>query len=193
MIIKYHIYCNKINILTQNKQICQKYIILCYKLGMTIFDKIPVFDAVLKLEVTKGHLLWTFADVARLSNQKRSLLYYHFGKDSSVLLNEAWSYMLNNMFALKEPIALGIRERIKQIVNHVNNHPYLFILFFLEKRNNSEISRLIKQCEIDLINLLQQKYPKYSEKDILKIYLCELGAIAYQSLSNEEFDSIFPK
>lgn len=157
------------------------------------YNKERVFETVLKLEVNKGHLKWTISDLARFSEQTRTSIYYHHGKDQNVILHEAWEYMLQTMFVLNATESLGIRKRLKDVIKTINEHPYLFVLFFLEKRKDSEIGNLIRTSEKKLINNLKNLYPKYSETDILKIYLCELGAIAYQELDNKNLESIFPK
>lgn len=166
------------------------------KIFIFIMDKLNkeiIYHTVLKLEVNKGHLNWTMSDVSRLSGQKRTSLYYHFGKDLTNLLHASWDYMLNTIFVLKETKSLGIRKRLSLIVSEIKEKPYLFVLFYLEKTKESEVGFLIRQAEKQLLTNIKKLYPKYSDLDILKIYLCELGTIAYQDLTEDQLNYIFPK
>ena len=67
---------------------------------------------------------------------------------------------------------------------------YLFILFFLQKTKHTEIAEEIAKAEEQLLDIFQQEYPSYSRTQILRLYLMELGAIAY-NLKPEDALEVF--
>ena len=148
---------------------------------------------VLKLELKKGHLLWTISDLSRLSNVPRPTIYYYLGKEKEQILKQAWIVMLQAIFGETDKEALGVQERIKLVVKSINEMPYLFVLFFLEKNSSSEIGELIREQENKLLNLLANNYPELSSDQVLEIYIKELGAVAYRNISDKTVSEIFPK
>ena len=152
-----------------------------------------ICHAVLKLEMQKGRGLWTISDVAKVAQVTRPLIYYYFGKDKQVLLTESWKFMIETMFYLSAKDKLGIRARIKETISRINQMPYLFVLFFLEKSSGSEIGLLIKNAEEKLLKTLKKEYPQYGTEDILQMYVLELGAVAYRDLNELQVNSLFPK
>lgn len=139
-----------------------------------------ICNSVLKKEVEKGHLQWTISDVARDAEVTRSLVYYYFGKEKEKVFTEAWKYMVSIFFQFSaEGKSTPINLRMKGILESMKKMPYLFILFFLQKANNTEIAQEIASAEEQLLSVFQEEYPSYSKKQILRLYLMELGAIAY--------------
>lgn len=150
-----------------------------------------ICNSVLKKEIEKGHLKWTISDVARDADVTRSLVYYYFGKEKEKVFNEAWKYMVSMFFQFSpEGKSIPINERMKNILTSMKRMPYLFILFFLEKSRGSEIAKEIEKAEEHLMGVFQQEYPSYSKTQILRLYLLELGAIAY-NLDPEEALEVF--
>lgn len=157
-----------------------------------------VFNAVLKLELTKGHLLWKLSDVAKSASVTRSLIYYYFGKEKETVLREAWKFMIDVLFLPEpqiydqnRPKDLSIKERMEFVIKKIEEMPYLFILFFFEKNKDSELGKMIRDAEDKLLDHLQKEFPTMTKTEILKIYLLELGAVMYQRLTSQEFDAIF--
>lgn len=149
-----------------------------------------ICHTVLKLEVGKGNLKWTVSDISKESGVTRSLIYYYFGKEKEVILEEAYRYMIDTMFNLKREDSLGIRERMKLTLERMENMPYLFILYYLKKKSDSEIGELIRKAEAALLHNFRNDYPEKSEEEILKIFLLELGCIAFR-IPVEMSDNLF--
>lgn len=139
-----------------------------------------ICHTVLKLEVGKGHLKWTVSDVSRESGVTRSLIYYYFGKEKEVILEEAYRYMLDTIFNLKREDSMGIKDRMKLTLQRLQEMPYLFVLYYLKKNSDSPIGDLIRKAEQSLLDRFKADYPEMGEDEILKIFLLELGCIAYQ-------------
>lgn len=70
-----------------------------------------VCNAILKLEVSKGHLKWTISEVSRISKITRSLIYYYFGKEKKVIFTESFRHILNLFFSIDVHRQLGIEKK----------------------------------------------------------------------------------
>lgn len=151
-----------------------------------------ILNAVTKMEVNKGHLKWKISDVAKEAEVTRSLVYYYLGKDKEVILHEAVKYMTEKIFNLFEDEPLRVKYRLKVALRQLNQMPYLMIIFFLNRREDNEIGRIIREGEQKLFSLLKKIYPQMSDTQILQLYLMELGAAVYGDLSDEFIDSVFP-
>lgn len=149
-----------------------------------------ICNAVLKLEVSKGHLKWTVSDVARESDITRSLIYYYFGKEKISILEEAYRFMTDTIFNLSGSESVGIKKRMQITLKKMAQMPYLFVLFYLEKGKDTEMGSIIKKAEEKLLLSFKQDYSELSDNEVLKIYLLELGSIAFK-LSPEKAEEIF--
>ncbi|WP_413584424.1 TetR/AcrR family transcriptional regulator [Bdellovibrio sp. HCB274] len=149
-----------------------------------------VCNAILKMEVAKGHLQWTLSDISRESNVTRSLIYYYFGKEKEKVLEEAYKFVISQIFNIERAKTVGIRERLRDVLRDVQNMPYLFVLYYLEKNAGTQFGKMISQAEAMLLKAMQSEFPDLSETQILEIYLKELGAIAFQ-LPPERVDHLF--
>lgn len=151
-----------------------------------------ICNSVLKLEVNKGHLKWTISDVSKDSGVTRSLIYYYFGKEKQTLIEEAFRYMVDVFFDVRSPEDLGLQARMANVLGRLKDMPYAFILFFLERRRDTEIGQLLRQTESMLFERLKRDFPDMSDDEILRIYLLELGAVAY-GLEPEKVPDIFQR
>lgn len=150
-----------------------------------------ICNAVLRLEVEKGHLLWKVSDVAKYSDVTRSLIYYYFGKEKEVIVEEAFRYFLDTFFNLSQTDKMGVRKRMHETLKKMTEMPYIFVLFYLERDKDSEVGRIIREGEERLFSFLQKDFPEMSKSDILKLYILELGAIAYKGLTSDDVDEVF--
>ncbi len=151
-----------------------------------------ICNSVLKLEVNKGHLKWTISEISKDSGVTRSLIYYYFGKEKQVLLDEALRYMIQVFFNLDDDRSLGLPVRMNKVLSKLKDMPYAFILFFLERRRDSDIAHVIRQAEERLMGRLKNEFPDMSEDELLRIYLLELGSVAY-GLEPERIGDIFKR
>jgi AcrR family transcriptional regulator len=154
-----------------------------------------ICNSVLKKEVEKGHLKWTVSDISRDADVTRSLVYYYFGKEKQNIFDEAWRYMISIFFSFSEETKQRpINERMHNILGSMKKMPYLFVLFFLKKNEDTPIAQEIRKAEEGLLDILQKEYPAYTRTQVLRLYLLELGSIAYgldPEKANEVFD--FPR
>lgn len=139
-----------------------------------------VCNAILKMEVAKGHLQWTLSDISRESDVTRSLIYYYFGKEKDLVLAEAYKFIISNFFNIERTKTMGIRERLRKVLTDLKSMPYLFVLYYLEKNTGGEFGKMIQEAESLLLKNMKNEFPQLTETQILEVYLKEIGAIAYQ-------------
>lgn len=149
-----------------------------------------VCNAILKMEVAKGHMKWTLSEISRESGITRSLIYYYFGKEKQAALQEAYKFILSHFFNLEKTKEIGIRERLKQVLHDVKRMPFLFVLYYLKKNEDSEIGQMIKEAEEIFLQASKKEFPDLTDAQRLEVYLKELGAIAFQ-LPPETVDTLF--
>ena len=75
-----------------------------------------VLNAILKMEIAKGHLKWTLSDISRESKVTRSLIYYYFGKEKKAVLATAYQYLVERFYSLDKPNPLPLRQRLSNIL-----------------------------------------------------------------------------
>ncbi|MFT6070545.1 MAG: AcrR family transcriptional regulator [Bacteriovoracaceae bacterium] len=149
-----------------------------------------ICNSVLKLEVNKGHLKWTISEVSKDSGVTRSLIYYYFGKEKTTLLEEAYRYMVQVFFNVNEEKSLGLRARMKLVLKNLKEMPYAYILFFLERKKDTEAGALMRKAEEELFRKLKIEFPELTEIEIIRIYILELGSVAY-GLEPDLVDDVF--
>ncbi len=149
-----------------------------------------ICHAVLHLEIAKGNLKWSLSDISREADVTRSLIYYYFGKEKETILEEAFKYVSEVMFNTDQSQRLGIVNRMKFVLERVREMPYIFVLFFLRKRDGGELSDIIQKAEDHLLFILDRDFPELSKDEVRKLYLLELGAIA-TNMSDEETEKVF--
>ncbi|PIP89942.1 MAG: hypothetical protein COW01_00525 [Bdellovibrionales bacterium CG12_big_fil_rev_8_21_14_0_65_38_15] len=152
-----------------------------------------ILGSVTKLEVNKGHLLWTISQVATDSGVSRTLIYYYYGKEKEKLLSEAMKYMVQTVFNLEGLDPIMPRERIKLVLQQLNQMPYLLVLFYLNRRADNEIGQIIKDAEESLFSLLKKLSPGLTKESFMMIYLLELGCALHGDVDHEMIDTLFEK
>lgn len=152
---------------------------------------IQVCSTVLNLEYERGHLNWSLSDISRKSNVTRTLIYYYFGKEKEILLNEAFRFMAMYLFNTGLGQKSGsVKTRLKKVLESLESKPFLFHLYYQKKNEDSEIGELLRKSEQALLDYLHTLHPMFSKDQILKLYLLELGAIAYR-LQPSQVDRLF--
>lgn len=149
-----------------------------------------VCNAILKMEVSKGHLKWTLSDISRDSKITRSLIYYYFGKDKKKVLEEAYRFIVATFFNVERAKSMNLRERLRRILEDMKNMPYLLVLYYLEKHKGTNFGKMIHDSEQALLKAMKSEFPDFTETEILGLYLKELGAITFQ-LPVEKVNRLF--
>ncbi len=151
-----------------------------------------ICNAVLRLQIEKGHLKWKVSNIADYSGVTRSLIYYYFGKEKETIYEEAIRFMIDFFLPNIDDTSIGVKERMRDVIINAKEMPYLFMLFYLEKDRDTTIGGLIRDAEDKIVKRIADQY-KLDKDEALKIYLIELGSVAYKRLNINDVDRIFSK
>ena len=146
-----------------------------------------VFNEVLKLEIEKGHLKWSLSAISRNTNVTRTLIYYYFGNDREKLLLEAMKFMAKKIWSLDYfDHRKRIIDRLDGVLELSKKYPYLFLHYYMNRTNPNEMGQIIRESEKQFLINLGREFPVLNKNEIFMIYLLELGAISYQSLTRKQ-------
>ena len=148
-----------------------------------------ICDSVLFHELIKGHLNWSLSDISKHSGVTRSLIYYYMDKDKEKILQEAVRFMLDLFFNTNMDRILGVEGRMELILTQVRLMPHIFLYYANERIKNTYYGVMIREREEDLFSYLIQEM-QMSRDQVLKLFLLELGACAYQ-LEPEQAKTFF--
>ncbi|MBH47497.1 MAG: hypothetical protein CME71_04955 [Halobacteriovorax sp.] len=150
-----------------------------------------ILNSVTKLEVNKGHLSWTISQVAADSGVSRTLIYYYYGKEKEKLLNEAMKFMVQTVFNLEGIEPVEPKERIKVVLEQLKKMPYLLVLFYLNRRAESELGDVIRDGEQKLFAVFRSIFPQAKDEEFMMIYLLELGCALHGDVEHSMIDKLF--
>lgn len=123
-----------------------------------------VLEAVIALEMTKGHLKWKMSDLSRKSGVTRTLLYYYFGKDRKSLFSQAVDYyvavFLDFRLERAEKVRRGeIIELISIARSRLRKNPYFFQFYAKHRFEPTEVSPLLQSAEKKYFEHLKASLP----------------------------------
>jgi AcrR family transcriptional regulator len=146
-----------------------------------------ILNTVLRLDVQKGHLKWTISDLSRHSGITRSLIYYYFGRQKQQIIEEAISFLTENVFSInKDPKQdLELSARFLRTLAIIKQNPFLYIFFYLRRIQSDENSKQLIQLEENYFKKLKREFPSLSRDQILLIYIIELGIINFGRVDDD--------
>ena len=155
-----------------------------------------VLDTVIRLEVSKGHLLWKMTDLARLSRVGRPLIYYYFGKSKEEIVQTALKIIGDEFFGLStERIALlkegQLLESLLRTRELIKRAPYMPVFYFHWRHQAGEIADQLKDLEKRYLKKLAAVYPKKSPQDIEALFACVFGAALLPQVKAEALEQLF--
>lgn len=138
-----------------------------------------ICDSVLLHELIKGHLKWSLSDISKHSGITRSLIYYYMGKEKEQILQEAIRFMLELFFNTNIDKRLGVEGRMELVLTQIRQMPHIFLYYVSERIKNSDYGMMIREREEALFSYMEKELQVSREK-VLKLFLMELGACAFQ-------------
>jgi AcrR family transcriptional regulator len=136
-----------------------------------------VFEAVIRMDVTKGHMKWTISEIARASKISRTLIYYYFGKSKENIMNTALDYLGKEYFGLSdERLALwksgNLTESVIRSRNLCLNAPHILSFYLLRRTSTSPIGEILRDYEKKYRSKMDLFFPHAT-----KAHLDALGAV----------------
>lgn len=154
-----------------------------------------VLDAVVRLEVTKGHLLWKISDVSRLSGVQRTLIYYYFGKSKANILKTAMRTIGDEIFALNtERMALWgagkVRESILKTRAVIEKAPHVVEFFFHWRHQKSDVQDELLTLEKRNLAKIQKHFPHLNATEVKALYAVLFGLVVFPELPLAALDKV---
>lgn len=123
-----------------------------------------ILEAVIELEMTKGHLKWKMSDLSRKSGITRSLLYYYFGKDRKHLFKQAVDYYVGVFLDFRLERAEKIRrgeivELISIARSRLKNKPYFLQFYAKHRYDKTEVGNVLHAAEKKYFEHLKASLP----------------------------------
>lgn len=159
---------------------------------------LSILNAVLRLEVTKGHLKWKMSDVSRASGVQRTLIYYYFGKSKQQILDTAIKFIGDDFFGLSE-------ERIDMwksgkawesvaISRELHTRaPHVAEFYFHWRHSSSPIAENLEGFEKRYLALLKKRYPALKPPQLKAILAVFFGLILTPGVDQETMQELFSR
>jgi len=164
---------------------------------------LKILDAVVRLEVLRGHLRWKMAELSRLSGVQRTLVYYYFGKSKEAILKEALKTIGDDFFGLSpDRIAMWKEGRMKESILKTRERfklaPHVPQFFFHWRHQPSEVQAGLKQLEKRFREKVKAQFPQIGKDDEEAVYAIFFGLVLVPDLREEVLDRVlsamrFPK
>lgn len=148
-----------------------------------------VFDAIIKLDILKGHLKWKVSEVARTSKISRTLIYYYFGNSKESMLKNAVDALGEEYFGLSQiRIHLWKDGQILESVLRSRRlglkSPYVNFFYMSRRFLENETGKQLRDFEIRYKKKLKKYFPKSSQDDIEALAAVFFGLVAMPDLSD---------
>ena len=149
---------------------------------MKVKEKLNVLKSVLELEVKRGHLKWSVAELARKSGINRPLIYYHFGNTKDEIVKYAIEIMGEEFFYLSSGKDIfqqngDLEKAIKKTRNKLQKNSYVLTFYFYWRYSHSPIKYYLEEMELRFQKRLHRLLPQYSRKEIIAIHSLLFGIV----------------
>lgn len=124
-----------------------------------------IMEAVIELEVVKGHLKWRMSDLARTSGVTRSLLYYYFGQNKKHIFKQAVDYYIGEFLDFRLERAEKFRrgeiiDLISTTRKKLRRSPYFLQFYAKHRLEETEVSPIFQMAEKKYFENLRDSLPK---------------------------------
>lgn len=157
-----------------------------------------VLDAVIRLDIQQGHLMWKITELARASKIGRPLIYYYFGKSKEEILKTAIQFLGEEYFGLSS-------ERLKlwkagQVFENVlrsrllcQKAPYVPVYYLTRRHLDSFVGKSLRSFESRYRKKLEGYSPNLSPSEIAACAAVLFGLAAAPDVSEEGLKSTLEK
>jgi AcrR family transcriptional regulator len=156
---------------------------------------LKILDAVVRLEVLKGHLRWKMSDLSRVSGVQRTLVYYYFGKSKEAILKEALKTIGDEFFGLS-PARISMwkegrmKESILQTRERFRQAPHVPQFFFHWRHQPSEVQTALKNLEKRFREKVKMQFPQTAKDDEEAVYAIFFGLVLVPDLKESVLDRV---
>lgn len=154
-----------------------------------------ILDAVVRLEVVKGHLRWTLSDLARLSGVGRTLIYYYFGKSKKEILRVAMKLIGDEFFGLSEDRmkmwAEGqVRESVLKSRELCKKAPHMIEFYFHWRHHEGDLCDELVSLEKRYLRKIKSVKPHLSADQAAALFSMLFALVVVPDLKVEAIDIV---
>ncbi|MGE4133269.1 MAG: TetR/AcrR family transcriptional regulator [Bdellovibrionales bacterium] len=147
-----------------------------------------MLDAVVRLDVIKGHLRWSISDLARTSGVGRTLIYYYFGKSKGQLIEAAVKMIGDEIFGLSEERENlwkngQMSESISKSREVLMKAPHLLEFYFHWRHTKSEMQQRLQGFETAYLKKLRKLKPDLSQEQCQGLFALLFGLVTVPVLT----------
>lgn len=137
--------------------------------------RMKILGTVVALEVNKGHLRWTIAEIARRTKVSRALVYYHFGKTKGEILDRCLETVIGEYFALGNERAKWIFEgRVAESLAITRkmflDNPSLVLFYMRWRTQPSPWQKKFREVDKRYQAKLKAAFPHLSDSQVLIVH-----------------------
>lgn len=152
-----------------------------------------ILNQAVRLDVAKGHLKWTIAELARASGVTRPLIYHYFGKSKDDLIGAALDLISEDLFGLSDERLKMWRkgqllESVKATRDLLEEAPHLRQFYFHWRDKPSKIQAHLVYSEKRYLKKLQELRPGLSTSDARVLFGVFLGLVIAPELEDASLD-----
>lgn len=153
-----------------------------------------ISNAVISLDVSKGHLKWKVADLARLTKLSRSLIYYHFGRSKADILTNAFSFIAEEFYGLTADRMQLLKEgKIAQSLLRTRHlylkNPSLAVFYLRWRSSKSPLQKQMIHFENRYQAKLKSLFPNCSPLEITIVHGLFHGLVTSPFLTDGEIEA----
>lgn len=137
--------------------------------------KTRIMRAVIRLEISKGHLKWKVTDIAKMTKISRPLIYYHFGKKKIDIVMNCFNLIADEFYGFSEERILlvkqkGIAVSLKITFELYRKFPEYGMFYQFWRNRTSPLQTEYIKIEEKYQKRLQLIFPHYSKSKIIALH-----------------------
>lgn len=143
----------------------------------------------MELDFRKGHMKWTMSELSRKSGITRSLIYYHFGRSKSGILEEAVrmigeEFMGLNTARMEMWQSGRMVDSLKAARNIAKTSPHVGQFYLAHRDRSTEIGAALRKLERDYVKKLGIFFPRANESGLRTLFTVFFG-MCFSPLSDD--------
>lgn len=150
-----------------------------------------ILSAAMGLDISKGHLKWSMAELSRKAKVTRSLIYYYFGQSKMDILNEAVKMIGEELVGLNserdEMWENGeLFESLKASRAVLQKVPYIPCFYLTHREDStSSLGESLKDIEKRFLKKIKKYYPEATPAIAESLFAIYWGAAFSPALSDD--------
>jgi AcrR family transcriptional regulator len=158
-------------------------------------DKIwKIVNAILGLEVSRGHLKWKVSEVARAAKISRTLIYYHLGRSKKQIVENCLERVAGEFYGLSDERMRLVREGrlyecVRQSQQLYQKYPEFMIFYSRWRMRKSPLQALLIDIEERYRKKLTELFPALEREEIFALHALMQGLVSAPFITPATFDT----